>query len=108
MRYTVRFWADARGRRPVEEWLAELAKPQLRSIGRLTTLLEQKCHTLPPPYAKNLGEGLWELRDTTTGPGMRVYYCFRDTQAIVLLASGQKSTQERDIARARRILDDIK
>lgn len=34
------------------------------------------------------------------GPGYRVYYKERGTELIVLLAGGDKSTQQRDIARA--------
>ena len=106
--YELRFWADARGKHPVVDWFKSLAKPQARTVARLFSLLKEKGPNLPPPYAKNLGAGLWELRDASTGPGMRVYYCFHAEKVIVLVASGQKSTQARDIERARGILNDIK
>lgn len=105
--FEVRFWEDARGKFPVLEWMNELSKPQSRSVAKLFSLLKIKGNVLPPPHAKNLGQGLWELRDTTTGPGMRIYYCFQQGKIIILLAAGQKSTQERDIERARRILDEL-
>lgn len=105
--FEVRFWEDSRGKFPVLEWIHELSKPQSRSVAKLLSLLKVKGNALPPPYAKNLGQGLWELRDNTTGPGMRIYYCFQKEKIIILLAAGQKSTQERDIKRARRILDEL-
>lgn len=106
--YELRFWSDARGKHPVLDWFKALAKPQARTVARLFSLLKEKGPNLPPPYARNLGGGLWELRDASTGPAMRVYYCFYGEKVIVLVASGQKSSQTRDIERARGILNDIK
>ncbi|KWT83530.1 protein of unknown function DUF891 [Variovorax sp. WDL1] len=34
------------------------------------------------------------------GPGYRVYYTERDSELIILLAGGDKSTQQRDIEAA--------
>lgn len=51
---------------------------------------------------KNLGLGLHELR-WHIGPGYRVYFCRRGQQLILLLAGGDKSTQARDIERARQL-----
>jgi len=48
---------------------------------------------------KGLGGGLGEMR-VDTGPGYRVYFVRRGLQVIVLLAGGDKSSQERDIQRA--------
>ena len=37
------------------------------------------------------------------GPGYRVYYTKRNGMIILLLAGGDKSTQERDIVKARKL-----
>lgn len=48
---------------------------------------------------KPVHEGLSELR-IDYGPGYRVYFIRRGAIVVVLLAGGDKSTQDRDIKRA--------
>lgn len=55
---------------------------------------------------KSIGGGLFELR-IDYGPGYRIYYVRMKESIIVLLAGGDKSTQEKDIKRARKILSEI-
>lgn len=52
--------------------------------------------------ARPVGEGISELR-IHCGPGYRVYYVQRGAVLIVLLCGGDKSTQARDIATARKL-----
>ena len=51
---------------------------------------------------KRLGDRLFEIR-IHIGPGYRVYGEERDATTAILLCGGDKSTQARDVARARRI-----
>jgi putative addiction module killer protein len=51
-----------------------------------------------------LGAGLYELREHT-GPGYRVYFTILGEQLILLLAGGDKSSQQRDIALARSMIE---
>lgn len=56
--------------------------------------------------AKSVGEGISELR-IHIGPGYRVYFTQRDGRLILLLCGGDKSTQRRDIARAKLLARDL-
>ena len=52
-----------------------------------------------PGDVKPLGEGVSELR-IDCGPGYRVYFVQRGQTLVVLLAGGDKDTQDRDIRTA--------
>ncbi len=49
-----------------------------------------------------VGEGVSEMR-IDYGPGYRVYFVRRGEELVVLLAGGDKDTQERDIRTAREL-----
>ena len=53
-----------------------------------------------PGDVRPVGAGISELR-IDYGPGYRVYFVRRGRALVILLAGGDKSSQERDIARAR-------
>ena len=48
---------------------------------------------------KPVGEGVFEMREFF-GPGWRMYYVLQGDVLVVMLAGGDKSTQQADIARA--------
>lgn len=55
---------------------------------------------------KALDAGLFELR-FVFGAGLRIYYTLRNGQVVLLLAGGDKSSQQRDIEAARAILKSL-
>jgi putative addiction module killer protein len=55
-----------------------------------------------PGDSAPIGEGLSEMR-INHGPGYRVYYKDTGMELIILLCGGDKSTQESDIARAKKL-----
>lgn len=55
---------------------------------------------------KSVGEGVSELR-FDFGPGYRVYFAAPNELSIVLLCGGDKDSQERDIARAKRLAGEL-
>ena len=52
-----------------------------------------------PGQHRDLSDGVSELK-IDVGPGYRVYYSQRGTRLLLLLIGGDKSTQQKDIARA--------
>jgi putative addiction module killer protein len=50
----------------------------------------------------SVGDGVLELR-IHYGPGYRVYFAQRDEMLVVLLAGGDKSTQDSDIQTAKKV-----
>ncbi len=63
--------------------VARLRKAQLGNLGDV----------------KPVGKGVYEMRENF-GPGWRLYYLKRGAVLIVMLGSGDKSTQVADISRA--------
>lgn len=72
-----------------------------RAKGRITIRI-QRLQAGNPGDVEPVGEGVSELR-IPYGPGYRVYYCRRGESLIVLLAGGDKDSQNRDIRRAKNL-----
>ncbi|MDH2997544.1 hypothetical protein A1D22_07395 [Pasteurellaceae bacterium LFhippo2] len=49
---------------------------------------------------KNIGNGIWEMR-ITVGAGYRIYYAQQGVVIYLLINGGDKSTQQKDIEKAK-------
>jgi putative addiction module killer protein len=52
---------------------------------------------------KSIDANLYELR-FSFGAGLRIYYTIRQSQVVLLVAGGDKSSQQRDIEKAKSII----
>ena len=103
-RWKIDYWENAQGNSPVEKWLDKLTKDQFKAVYKLIEMLEEAGTDLKMPHSFPLKDGLFELRDYRYG--FRIYYCFEGNRLIILLASGDKKSQEKDISTARRRMND--
>jgi putative addiction module killer protein len=65
---------------------------------RILMRVDRLIHGNPGSH-RNLSGGISELK-VDVGPGYRVYYSLRGTCLLLLLAGGDKSSQDKDIAKA--------
>ena len=81
------------------DWLKGLRdrKTRIRIDDRLKRLASGNAGDTKP-----VGNGVQELR-LQFGPGYRIYYIWQDGVLIILLYGGDKSTQARDIAKAKQL-----
>lgn len=84
------------------DWLAGLR--DRRAVMRIRARLDHLAYGLTGD-AEPVGEGVSEAR-IHYGAGYRLYYLRRGAELIVMLAGGDKSTQDRDIKAAKRIAKD--
>ena len=55
---------------------------------------------------ENVGGGVFEMR-IFTGCGYHLYFTFKGTELIILLCGGDKSTQKRDITKAKEMAKNV-
>ncbi|MDX8128193.1 type II toxin-antitoxin system RelE/ParE family toxin [Methylomonas sp. LW13] len=85
------------------KWLASLK--DLRSKTAIYRRID-RAQTGNLGDIKAVGEGVCEMR-IDLGAGYRVYYTIRNGMMIILLAGGDKSTQQSDIQRAIKLAKEV-
>ena len=99
----LRIYSTGNGREPFSEWLEKLSAGYRAIIrSRLNRIILGNFGD-----AKSLGDGVHELR-IDVGPGYRVYYGIDGMTIVLLLCGGDKSTQVRDIKRAKEYWNEYK
>jgi putative addiction module killer protein len=93
----IRTYERGDGTVPFNEWLNKLRDKVARGVirarlNRVRLGLMGDC--------KSVGEGVSELR-VDFGPGYRVYFGQDSERIIILLCGGDKSRQDKDIAKAK-------
>jgi len=85
-----------------DDWVQNLRDQNARA--RVLARLESAEHGNLGDV-KSVGGGIREMR-IHYGPGYRIYFAQKGKVLLLLLCGGDKSTQSRDIAKARRLLAD--
>ncbi len=57
--------------------------------------------------SKSVGEGVMELR-IHVGPGYRIYFTMEGSEVVLLLVGGDKSSQNQDIDKAKRLANQVR
>ena len=85
-----------------DKWLKQLrdVRARARILMRLDRLQAGNAGDVEP-----IGDGLSELR-VHYGPGYRVYFLQQGPIVVVLLCGGDKSTQDKDIAKAKALAEE--
>jgi putative addiction module killer protein len=84
-----------------QKWLGRL--PDRTAKARLIRRIERLAHGHPGD-TRFLGASLHELREHF-GPGYRIYFTYQAGRLVLLLAGGAKTSQQADIARARKLIE---
>jgi len=100
------FFKTQTGNEPVREWLKSLSKADCKSVGT-DILTVQYVWPVGMPLARNLGDGLWEIRSRLDQCIARTLFAVVN-QEIVLLHGFIKKQQktrkdELDLAKKRKI-----
>lgn len=56
---------------------------------------------------KSVGDNVWEMREVF-GPGWRMYYILQGSTVIMMLGGGNKSSQHKDIERAKTLAQELR
>ncbi|KRR21180.1 addiction module antitoxin RelB [Bradyrhizobium lablabi] len=86
-----------------DKWLSKLAdeRAKIKIVSRVARLRFGNAGDVKP-----VGEGVSEMR-IHHGPGYRVYYKQTNKTIIVMLCGGDKSTQEKDVRRAKEMAAEL-
>ncbi len=82
------------------KWLKNLKDSSAKS--RINLRIRRIALTGNVGDYKSVGDGVYELR-IDYGPGYRLYFAQRGQEIVLLLIGGDKSSQQRDIKRAKKI-----
>lgn len=106
--WKIRFYRDARARRPVEDFLDQLQTTERAIVDRYIDLLLEFGPQLPRPYADSLS-GHKPLRELRPGNIRLIYFLHKGDRFVVLHAFRKKwhSIPSRYIKKARRRMDEL-
>jgi putative addiction module killer protein len=103
MKLTIREYITPQGKSPFRDWLKSLdVRVQARIQARMLRFENGNLGD-----HKSVGSGVWEAR-LDFGPGYRLYFAKDGLSVILILVGGDKASQAKDIAAAKRYWDDFR
>ncbi|MBP3603336.1 MAG: type II toxin-antitoxin system RelE/ParE family toxin [Lachnospiraceae bacterium] len=93
-RFTVLFYEDLNGNKPVEKFLLQLDKKMRAKVLGLLEILQENGYQLREPYSKHLEDGIFELRGKFGSDISRVLYFFYNNGEIILTNGFIKKTNK--------------
>jgi len=106
MPWTVQQYEDARGIRPVGDFIESLIESDRAIVKAKLAFLLERGNQLREPFTKSLGDGLFELR----AQAYQIFFCFKPGNRIVLLHAFRKKSQatpQRDVTLARKRMQEV-
>jgi putative addiction module killer protein len=104
LKYKIKYFVNGLGEVPFENWFSFLKSKKAKA--RIDAHLFRMELGNLGDY-KSLGNGLHEKR-IFVEKGYRIYFCFEKNTIVVIFWGGDKSTQKRDITKARKYLEEYK
>lgn len=92
--FTVEFYEDADGDKPVEEFLLSLDVKMRAKLLGILEILQEKGNLLREPYSKHLEDGIFEIRGKVGTDISRVLYFFYYDRKIILTNGFIKKSQK--------------
>ncbi|MEW5818883.1 MAG: type II toxin-antitoxin system RelE/ParE family toxin [Cyanobacteriota bacterium] len=102
---TIKSYKLNNGSKPFDNWLQSLDKNLKKRV--LNKLIQLKNENYSNCSILKQTGGVKEARIKTTS-GLRIYFAEENNEIIILLAGGDKDTQEKDIENAKEYLEDYK
>jgi putative addiction module killer protein len=100
--YLIEYYQDGAGKVPFRDWLDSLR--DVAAVARIRVRLN-RLRLGNFGVVRALGGGVSEMK-IDHGPGYRLYYAMSGKTVVLLLVGGDKSTQRKDIAAAKRYWKD--
>ena len=104
MSKNIRLYKTPGGKEPFAQWLKKIKDPI--TYARILRRIDRLELGNYGDY-KSLGDGIYELR-LAFGSGYRVYFAEEGDVTILLLVGGDKSSQSKDIKKAREYWQEFK
>lgn len=92
--FTVEFFEDSNGSKPVEDFLSDLDIKMRAKLLGILQILQEKGPLLREPYSKHLNDGIFEVRGKSGSDTTRILYFFYCGGKIILTNGFIKKSQK--------------